>query len=361
MPAPPSRRTARILFLADTHLGLDLPARPRVARRRRGPEFFRNFELALGPAIDESVDLVIHGGDVFFRSRVRDDVVLRAVERLRRVAAAGTPVVIVPGNHERSRLPRPLLWQHDNLLVIDRPRTIAIERRGLRLAIAGFPYSRERLVDAFPHLVAATGWQRRPTDLRLLVMHQIVEGATVGPSDHVFRDGRDVIPGRQVPREFAAVLSGHIHRHQIRLRDLRGSPLAAPVVYPGSTERTSIAEKEERKGYLLLDVEATADGRGRLAHVTFRELPTRPMVALDLAVDGRRAAELAAELGRRLAALDPESIVRVRLRGDPQPAQLDELGDELGAEELRRLSPPTMNVDIAWPRPARTSTITGRT
>ena len=33
----------RILFLADTHLGFDLAFRPRIERRRRGPEFFANF------------------------------------------------------------------------------------------------------------------------------------------------------------------------------------------------------------------------------------------------------------------------------------------------------------------------------
>jgi hypothetical protein len=37
----------RILFLADTHLGFDLPFRPRIQRRRRGPEFFANFKRAL--------------------------------------------------------------------------------------------------------------------------------------------------------------------------------------------------------------------------------------------------------------------------------------------------------------------------
>ena len=40
----------RILFLADTHLGFDLAFRPRIERRRRGPEFFANFERALQPA-----------------------------------------------------------------------------------------------------------------------------------------------------------------------------------------------------------------------------------------------------------------------------------------------------------------------
>jgi hypothetical protein len=39
-----------ILLLADTHLGFDLPFRPRIKRRRRGPDFFANFERALMPA-----------------------------------------------------------------------------------------------------------------------------------------------------------------------------------------------------------------------------------------------------------------------------------------------------------------------
>lgn len=40
----------RILFVSDTHLGFDLPRKPRIARRRRGPDFFDNFNRALEPA-----------------------------------------------------------------------------------------------------------------------------------------------------------------------------------------------------------------------------------------------------------------------------------------------------------------------
>jgi hypothetical protein len=32
----------RTLLIADTHLGFDLPFRPRIKRRRRGPDFFAN-------------------------------------------------------------------------------------------------------------------------------------------------------------------------------------------------------------------------------------------------------------------------------------------------------------------------------
>ena len=55
--------SCRILLLADTHLGFDAPLRPRVERRRRGDDFFRNTRLALEPALRGEVDLVLTGAD----------------------------------------------------------------------------------------------------------------------------------------------------------------------------------------------------------------------------------------------------------------------------------------------------------
>ena len=99
----------RILFVADTHLEFDDPIRPRIERRRRGPDFFRNFKTALKPALNTEVDGVVHGGDLLFRRRVPARLVDRAFEPLKRVADAGVPVYLVPGNHERSVIPYALL------------------------------------------------------------------------------------------------------------------------------------------------------------------------------------------------------------------------------------------------------------
>jgi hypothetical protein len=37
----------RVLLMADTHLGFDLPLRPRIKRRRRGPDFKSQLLLSL--------------------------------------------------------------------------------------------------------------------------------------------------------------------------------------------------------------------------------------------------------------------------------------------------------------------------
>ena len=57
--------TIRVLFMADSHLGLDMPATTRVDRRRRGHDFLANHTRALEPALRGDVDVVVHGGDVF--------------------------------------------------------------------------------------------------------------------------------------------------------------------------------------------------------------------------------------------------------------------------------------------------------
>ena len=93
--------SVRIVFLADSHLGIDQPANPRVRRRRRGDDFMANYQRALDHATSVGCHAVVHGGDVFFRSRVRPELVQAAFAPLKRLANAGIPVFVVPGNHER--------------------------------------------------------------------------------------------------------------------------------------------------------------------------------------------------------------------------------------------------------------------
>lgn len=215
---------------------------------------------------------MIHGGDVFFRSRVRPSLVMRVFQPLKRIADAGVPVIVVPGNHERSAIPYPLLAAHPGVHLFDRPRTIALNVRGVDVAVAGFPCERNGIRERFRNLVERTGWRSVPSALRLLCFHQTVEGATVGPADYVFRSNADVIPGAAIPNGFAAVLAGHIHRHQVLTADLSGRRMATPVFYPGSTQRTSAAEGGETKGTVTLELAPAEDGKGSLCRWSFDPL-----------------------------------------------------------------------------------------
>jgi DNA repair exonuclease SbcCD nuclease subunit len=330
----------RVLFLSDTHLGLDLPSRPRVERRRRGDDLFETFERALAPAVNGEAGIIVHGGDLFYRSRVPAWLAERVFSRLAELADLGLDVVWIPGNHERSGVPRALLLTHPRIRVFDRPRTFVVQRDGLDLALSGFPFAAD-VRTSFPALLAATGHADAVADVRLLCFHQAVEGAKVGPVGFTFRDGADVVRGRDVPAGFAAVLSGHIHRAQVLARDLAGRPLASPVLFAGSTDRTSFAERNEQKGTFLLELER--NGRGGTTAWEFRELPVRPMVDLELDPGGD-AESFEARLRAALARLDPASLVRLRLSRVPSPAVFP----LLGAEALRLAAPTTMTVSVAW-------------
>ena len=336
--------TVRILFLADTHLGFDLPTRARVQRRRRGHDFLANYLTALTPALERKVDIVVHGGDVFNRSRVATSVAWQAFEPLARVADGGVPVFVVPGNHERGRIPQIRFAQHPRIHLFDRPRTFVTEVRGVRVALSGFPSERNDVRSQFSELVESTRWRTARAAAHFLCIHQCVEGATVGPNDYTFTTAADVIRGRDVPAGFSAVLSGHIHRHQVLTTDLRGASLAAPVLYPGSIERTSIAEADEEKGYMILAVEPNDTG-ARVAW-QFQPLPARPLVRHDLNVESTTGDALEAAIASVIATCPHDAVLTLRVVGTVAEASWK----VLSAANLRRLAPPTMNVSLTLDR-----------
>jgi exonuclease SbcD len=294
----------RVLFVSDTHIGLDWPTRPRVVRRRRGDDFFHNFERALEPARAGEVDVVVHGGDLLYRSRVPAWVAETALAPLKRIASSGIPVLLVPGNHERGRIPYPLLAVHEGLHVFDRPSSVVLDAAGVRVAFIGFPYTHD-IRRRFPQILAAASRHNTTADVHVLCLHQCVQGATCGPGNFTFRFGADVIRTADLPTDVAVTLSGHIHRHQV-LRPV-GRP---PVIYAGSVERTSFAEAPETKGFVVLQL--TPSGLGSFE---FRPLPARPMVARTVRFDDADPTQAHARVAAAIDSTPHDAVVHLRVQG----------------------------------------------
>jgi hypothetical protein len=252
--------------------------------------------------------------------------------------------------------------------------------RGTTLALSGFPYERRGVRGRFPQLLDETGWRATTDpepDARLLCVHHCVEGATVGPGDYTFTTATDVIRTRDIPTPFCALLSGHIHRRQALVRDLRGQPLRVPVLYPGSIERTSTAEIGEPKGFMMLRLRPSLEPSPGRIEWAFRDLPARPMIAEDIDFDAVTVSAFAGAIGpdadvpsaplrRAMRALDahiraivaaaPEdAVLRIRIRGSVP----DEALRAASSSHLRSFVPPTMNVEVSVPgrfsRPRRRS------
>jgi exonuclease SbcD len=342
----------RILLMADTHLGFDFPFRPRIQRRRRGEDFLANYKRSLQPAYHGKVDAIIHAGDLLFRSQVAARLVDMAFAPLKEIADLGVDVFIVPGNHERSRIPFRILSLHPYIHIFDIPRTFILEGKGLTIAVAGFPYWRDNVRGRFLEILEDTEWQQRSRscDGAILCVHHCFEGATVGPGNYTFRSSDDVIRIREVPEEFCAVLSGHIHRFQVLSEDLQGKSITTPILYPSSIERTSFAEKDEPKGYLevqlrkkeRLNKEGMNKGEQLSISWKFIKLPVRPMVRVNIQAHGLSRDALEHIIRQTLEKLDPDSIVKIHLQGQVGEDALS----VLRAESLRSLYPSQMNVSL---------------
>ena len=72
---------------------------------------------------------------------------------------------------------------------------------------------------------------------------------------------------------------GHLHRYQ----NLNKS--GTPVVYAGSIERVDFGERKESKGFCSVTIEKCGDDKRQTAY-SFVELPTRPMIQIEVFLDG---------------------------------------------------------------------------
>lgn len=328
----------RILFFADTHLGFDYPVRPRSDRNRRGEDFFQNFDKVLQFGEDHKVDLAIHGGDVFHTPKVPEVVTSRTYERIFEFADHDIPIVICPGNHERSTLPPSLFLQHNNIRIFTKPETFKFNIKGVPVSIGGFPFIRGNIRDEFPSILADLETKNDPDGINLFCMHQAVQGSAVGPQNFTFGEAEDVVQMDDLAGSFHAFLSGHIHREQILWTEEKMNGKPVPMIYPGSTERTSFAEMDEQKGFYILEFEI-GEALPTLEDMHFEKLYARPMMSVDLGVRPYTPDVLRNEIQKAVAEMDANSVLRFKAENQVTLAMLS-------SSFLKEVVPSTMNVSV---------------
>jgi len=324
----------KIVFFADTHLGVDYPIKPKVEHRRRGDYFFSNYKRVLDYAVESKADLVLHGGDFFFRSKVPTPIVDKAYDILYNFAENDIPFIIVPGNHEHSVLPSSILMNHKNIHIFDESKTLFFNKKNAIISITGFPNVRNGIKLQFNHIFDTAVEGNPDVDIKLLLMHQAIQESQI--EGYTFRYGIDVLPLEMLPEDFNAILSGHIHRAQVFYYEKDGKQI--PVIYPGSTERTSIVEMAENKGFYELMFEENDTGWS-LTETNFHILPTRPMLRIDITKLTEDEEVLRNLLEAELSKIEQNSVVRLR-------CEIPETRKLLKAELLRELTPKTMTLTL---------------
>jgi DNA repair exonuclease SbcCD nuclease subunit len=305
----------RFLHLSDTHFGVHYALKPKnLLRRAYGELFFLKVEKIIREAISiHKIDFIIHSGDFFNRSKPPPEVVDRGVKSFEFAARKGIPVFIVPGNHERSRLPIGLLpFSNDNLKVFADPCSYFFEKYGMSIKITGFPYIRHNARISFSEILKKA-WNNSSAnntmrcDYSILVVHQILAGCRV--ENYTFRRGFDVVPMLQSLRKFNYIACGHVHRFQflyetespflkstnrfyLAEQDPRAcnwhfdnkysdcSQFPNPIIaYAGSLERVSFMEKNEPKGYIIGELKPSNKGQRTMnLKCQFHELSAVKMI-----------------------------------------------------------------------------------
>ncbi|UCG01849.1 MAG: metallophosphoesterase [Candidatus Heimdallarchaeota archaeon] len=312
-----SEEYIRFLHISDSHFGVHYALNPKnLYRRAYGDLFFQKIAGVIQKAVsDHKVDFIIHSGDFFNRSKPPPDVVDRAVKAFQPAIHKEIPLYILPGNHERSKLPLGLLpFSNENINLFTKPTSFIFKRNGVTIKLTGFPYIREYVKKKFSSLVKR-GWNRSngkltsKVDYSILVIHQLIEGSCI--ENYTFRRGHNVISFREIPQKFNYIACGHVHRFQflqnVRMNSFQSTneycsvkqnypnnswhfnngknpnshTIRGPVIsYAGTLERVSIAERNEPKGYIIGQIDASRDGIQSIEY-KFHKVPAIRMIFID--------------------------------------------------------------------------------
>jgi exonuclease SbcD len=333
----------RLLHFADLHVGMENYGRldPTTGVNGRVLDFLHRFDEMIDYGLEREVDLVIFAGDVF-KARNPTPTYQRAfARRVKRLADAGVPVVLLVGNHDL-----PTMVQRassvDIFRTLDVPNVFVgraedvhhIETRHGPVQVATVPYpvrqrllahdeyrglSIERLDEALRDIVTdnigALATKLDPDIPAVLTAHLSISGATFG-SERSVMIGRDAVVLKSALADPAwdYVALGHIHRHQ-SLND-GGYP---PVVYAGSLERIDFGEEGQPKGFCWVEL-ARGDTTWEFVEVHARPFVTvradvrqalNPLMALQQAVTTHNLNDAVVRLILRMRA-DQEPLVRDR-------------------------------------------------
>lgn len=271
----------RILHFSDAHIDMANYGRhdAQSGLPLRVMDFLKSLDEIVEAAIVERVDLVIFAGDAY-KDRTPSPTFQREWgRRMMRLARAGIPTLLLVGNHDLSPalgrahalesfdtlevpyvrvLEKPALLCPDDLY--DLPLQVIalpwVSRSGLIAALdedgldPGQAY--EKMSERLNELVEK--WLDEKVDQSLpviLTAHCSVQGATYGGERTVMLGNDLVLPGSLVkdPRlDYVAL--GHIHKPQDLNPDKH-----PPVIYPGSIERVDFGEAQDKKYYIIAEVE----------------------------------------------------------------------------------------------------------
>lgn len=245
----------KFLHISDIHLGIK---RYGVAERTR--DFFNAWLTCLERyAIDEQVDFVLIGGDLFDRRQIDPQAANHAIIGFEKLKAAGIPVFAIEGNHDQRENSSNFSWlrslsqwryfhllepKHDNGQISYLPWNDPKREGGYidckDVRIFGSRWYGVTTGGLLPQLKEAIRPHLRENAYNIMMLHTEVEGQLNRP-----------IPGLssskllQLREGIDYLALGHIHKNFV---------IDNWAYNPGSLEAATIDEYQERRGAYLVEL-----------------------------------------------------------------------------------------------------------
>jgi exonuclease SbcD len=275
-------QTVRVMHFADTHFGVELYGRldPETGLNTRLKDFKQSLLQAVEKALDAGVQLAVFAGDAYKTRDPRQTDQREFADCIRCLTDRGVPVVMIAGNHDmpsiRGRANAVEIYRTlgvTNVHVLSRPESLVVQTPGGPVRICAMPYlikgysvareefqgktldeTRWMLEDRYVDYLGFLADEVRAANddvPTILLGHFWARGARLSS----WQQGYFNLAEPQVPLSaltdpaFDYVALGHIHRHQDLNRN--GQP---HVVYSGSPDRIDFGEKDEKKGFVLVEL-----------------------------------------------------------------------------------------------------------
>lgn len=301
----------RVLATADNHLDFSaVQFGPK--RYERKMDFQRCFMAVMDYALKNKPDVVLIGGDLFDNINPRNPPRSFLMRTFRELHDNEIRVIAVSGEHDTPKSQEqgasPLTVYSESGCIIfcqnyQHPTSITFSTRDDdKVVVTGLSHSPFALAGIDPLDGFAP---MEHGDINVLLTHYPISGF----QGYFANDS--VIQLSSIPRDYQLVVSGHLHAHQ------QTTSRETVLIYPGSTERTSITEAPDKKGFVWLEL--TKDGL--LAEPQFLPTPTREVKLLKYQIpeEGDLTALLKNELER---IKNPELALWLRVMGKTTPQRL---------------------------------------
>jgi exonuclease SbcD len=308
----------RFVHISDSHLGaatLGKKIAPSGANQRE-EDICNSFISAIDKIIELKPDFVLHTGDLFHSVRPTNRIIHLGLQQFIRLSEAEIPIVIISGNHDTPK-----------------QRSIGSVFRIFELFSGIYPIYKDgyetvqikdAMVHAIPHCVGMDTFQEQLKKIKIdpqakyniLMLHGVIVGI---PEFSMGELSEQEIPSSYFELGFDYVALGHYHR---------SCEVKPNVWYAGSTERLSMAELGQEKGFLEVDLSLSSpDPKNsrtdfQPVHPKFHKVPTRVMIELP-SIDASALGDvdpdkIHQEIERKIGSENiEEKIVRLKVTGIP--------------------------------------------